>query len=191
VGQLRRVLGDEPDGLARATELLGRASGDLAPAGKPLFAGLVAQGLPGDPLGDAWRLADRLREFRGDAHVAAWTDAGFDAVEIGLLTELYWGLPLRTYIRSRAWSSDDLDAGEERLAARGLVADGAFTEAGRAAREAVEEATDRQCQPIIDALGDGLHELVTILAGWSKAIRAAHAYPAAGPMDLARPNWGG
>jgi hypothetical protein len=75
----------------------------------------VSLGLPGDPLGDAWRLADMLREYRGDAHTSAWTAAGFDATEIGLLTELYWGLPMRTYIRTRAWSDADLDAAEDRL----------------------------------------------------------------------------
>ena len=52
-----------------------------------------------------------LREYRGDAHTAAWTSAGLDATEVGLLTELYWGLPMRTYIRTRAWSDDQLDAG--------------------------------------------------------------------------------
>jgi hypothetical protein len=185
VGQLRRVLGPAPEGIERAVGLLHRATDGLRVEGKPLFAGLVALGLPGDPLGDAWRLADRLREYRGDVHVNAWTIAGFDAVEIGLLTELYWGLPMRSYIRSRAWSADDLDAAESRLASRGLVDGGAFTDAGRAAREAVEVATDDACRPIVDALGDDLDELVGLLAGWSKAVQAAGGYPAAGPHDLA------
>ena len=52
-------------------------------------------------MGDAWRLADQLREFRGDAHTAAWTTAGFDATEIGLLSELYWGLPVALLHRGR------------------------------------------------------------------------------------------
>src|SRR5689334_4718453 len=104
VGQLTRILGAEPDGLARATALLRRANEPLRPEGRPLYAGLLGLGLPGDPTGDMWRLADRLREYRGDVHIAAWTSAGFDATEIGLLTELYWGLPLRSYSRTRAWS---------------------------------------------------------------------------------------
>ena len=37
-------------------------------------------------------------------------------------------------MRSRAWSDEELDAAEERLIARGLVADGGFTDEGRAAR---------------------------------------------------------
>jgi hypothetical protein len=186
VGQLRRILGDKPEGVERARELLERAGANLRPEGRPLYSGVLALGLPGDPLGDVFRLGDRLREYRGDSHTTAWTSAGFDATEIGLLTELYWGLPLRSYIRSRAWSNDELDAAEERLVARGLMADGAFTEAGRAEREAVEVATDRQCQPIIDALGDDVDELVDILLPWGAAVRAAGGYLPSGPHDLAR-----
>ena len=130
--QLVRLLGPEPEGLDRATVLLAEAQVPLRPEGRPLFAGLRSLGLPGDPMGDMWRLADCLREFRGDAHTAAWTSAGFDATEIGLLTELYWGLPLRTYVRTRAWSDEQLDAAEDRLVERGLVAGGALTAEGRA-----------------------------------------------------------
>lgn len=186
VAQLRRILGDQPDGLDRAVELLARATDGLRPEGKPLFAGLVAQGRPGEPLADAWRLADQLREFRGDVHVNAWTSAGFDATEIGLLTELYWGLPMRTYVRTRAWSDEELDAAEARLVERGLVADGGLTDAGREAREAVEVATDAGCRPIVDRLGDDVGELVTLLGGWSAQIRAGGGYPSSGPHDLAR-----
>ena len=82
-------------------------------------------------MGDMWRLADMLREYRGDAHTAAWTSAGLDATEIGLLTELYWGLPMRTYVRTRAWSDEQLDAARGAPVARGLVADGALTDDGR------------------------------------------------------------
>src|SRR2546429_8544820 len=132
--------------------------------------------MPGYDMGDLWRLADRLREYRGDAHTAAWTSAGFDAAEIGLLTELYWGLPARTYVRTRAWSDADLDAAEARLVERGLVSIGddgvaQFTDAGRAEREAVEQATDRQCRPIAEALGDDLEPLVDILLPWGTEIR--------------------
>ena len=185
VAQLTRVLGPEPEGLDRATDLLCAAGVSLRPEGKPLYAGLLSLGLPGNPMGDMWRRTDLLREFRGDAHTAAWTAAGLDATEIGLLTELYWGLPLRTYVRTRAWSDDQLDAAEDRLVARGLVASGAFTDEGRALRDAVEAATDAQCAPILDALGDDLDELIGILKPWGAAIRAAGGYPSQGPHELA------
>lgn len=183
--QLERILDPEPEGLARVTELLARANDDLRPEGRPLYAGLLSLGLPETPMGDAWRLADQLREYRGDAHTSAWTSAGFDATEIGLLSELYWGLPVRSYSRSRAWSDADFDAAEERLESRGLLADHQMTEQGRTEREAVEVATDGQCEPIVRALGDDLDELLAILLPWGKTIRDAAGYPASGPHDLA------
>ena len=176
VAQLTRILGEKPDGIDRANELLARAVEPLRPEGKPLFSGVLSQGLPGDPVGDMWRRGDQLREFRGDAHTAAWTAAGFDATEIGLLTELFIGVPSRSYIRSRAWSDAQLDAADARLEARGLFKGGQFTDDGRAAREQVERATDRQMRPTIEALGDEFDELVAILEPWSEQVREAGGY---------------
>jgi hypothetical protein len=91
---------------------------------------------------------------------------------------------MRTYVRSRAWSDLDLDAAEQRLLGRGLIADGQLTDAGRAERERVEVATDEGCAPIVANLGDDLDELVGLLAGWSQQVQDAGGYPAAGPIDL-------
>ena len=187
LAQLRRILGDEPDGLHRVVQLLLTAIEPLRPYGKPLFAGISALPMPEPPLGVAWHLGDMLREYRGDAHIAAWSGGGFDPPEIGLLTELYWGLPARSYVRTRAWTSDDLDAAQERLRSRGLLeADGsAMTEAGWAAREAVEVQTDQMCRPLTDALGEDGEELVALLAPWGAEIRAQGGYLPSGPHDLA------
>ncbi|HWE54139.1 MAG TPA: hypothetical protein VG435_01430 [Acidimicrobiales bacterium] len=185
IGQLRRILGDAPNGIERLRDLLARAAEPGAMTGRPLFAGLLAREIPDLPLGAAWRYADRLREYRGDSHSASWTAAGFDAVEIGLLTELYWALPTKSYIRTRAWSEDELDAALGRLAGRGLIEGGALTEAGRTAREEVELATDRQCRPLIEALGDDFTDVIDLLSPMGHAIRAQHGYPASGPHDLA------
>jgi hypothetical protein len=186
IGQLRRILGDEPPGLHRAVQLLLEAVDVLRPEGKPLFAGVSSLHVPDSPLGVAWRLGDRLREYRGDVHINAWTDAGIDAVEIGLLTELYWGLRPRTYIRTRAWSDADLDAATERLQSRDLLdSRGGLTDQGRAEREDVEVRTDRACGPIVDVLGDTIEELIAILRPWGDSIRAAGGYLRSGPHDLA------
>jgi len=185
VAQLRRILGDAPAGLDRANELLARAVAPLRPEGRALFSGLSSLGVPADPLAAMWRRGDLLREFRGDSHIAAWISAGFDATEIGLATELYWGLPLRSYSRTRAWSDEQFDAATERLESRGLLADGQLTDAGRAAREAVEVDTDAQMAPTVTALGDDIEELIDLLAPWGAAIRDARGYPASGPHDLA------
>lgn len=183
--QLVRILGDRPEGIEEATGLLTQANEPLRPEGRPLYAGLLSLGLPGNPMGDVWRLADRLREYRGDAHTAAWTSAGFEAAEIGLLTELYWGLPTRSYVRTRAWSDADLDAAEAALVERDLLSGGLLTDVGRTAREEVEQATDRQCRRIVEALADQFDPLVAILAPWGEAIRAAGGYLPSGPHDLA------
>jgi len=185
IGQLTRILGEKPDGVDRATELLTRAVAVCRPEGKALYSGLASLDLPGDPVGNMWRQADRLREYRGDAHIAAWTGACLDATEICLLTEPYWGLPLRTYSQTRGWTAEQFDAAEERLVARGLLKDGAFTDAGRAYREDVEVATDRMCKPLVDALGDDFDELLSIMLPWGAAIRDAKGYPPGGPHDLA------
>ncbi len=185
VEQLERILGAAPDGIDRANELLGRAVAPLEPWGRALFAGTLSQPLPGSPMGDLFRLGDRLREFRGDSHIAAWVAAGLDATEIGLLTEPYWGVPSRTYIRTRAWSDAQLDAAEARLRAAGHLADGALTESGRALRESIELATDAQMAPAVTALGTDLAELAALLEPWAKAVMDAGGYPPS-PLAITR-----
>jgi hypothetical protein len=180
--QLARILGEAPEGIDRANQLLARAAAPLAPWGRALFAGTLSQALPGTPLGDLFRLGDRLREFRGDSHIAAWVAAGLDATEIGLLTEPYWGVPGRTYIRTRAWSDAQLDAAEDRLRSAGLLGDEGLTAAGRELREAIELATDAQMTPALDALGDDHEELVAILTALSTTVMAGNGYP---PSPLA------
>lgn len=184
-GQLRRILGLKPEGIERAVELLERSNADLDVAGKPLFAGLLADATPDDPLLRAWRLADQVREYRGDAHTAAWTIEGLTACEIGMLTELYWGMASRSYVRSRLFSDADLDVAERSLAAKGLIADAALTTDGRSLREAIEAATDNTCEPMVAALGNSADELITILSGWSAHVCAQLGYPSQGPRAIA------
>ena len=186
IGQLERILGKNPNDIDTVGDLLERACAPLRPEGRPLYAGLVSQDVPRSPVGRAWRYADMLREYRGDAHTAAWTSAGFDATEIGLVSELYWHLPMGSYVRTRAWSSDQLEAAKDRLRARGLVDGDEFTDAGHAAREAVEEATDRAMTAALDALGDDHEQLCTTLEAWGKEIRAQAGYLGGGMHDLAR-----
>lgn len=186
IGQLLRVLGDSPDGATRARDLLRRATDVLRPEGRPLYAGLRSQEIPSTLTGEVWRLGDMLREFRGDSHTAAWIGAGFNACEIGILSELFWGMPVRSYSRTRGWSDDDYTIALDRLKSDSLVSsEDSLTSAGRLARERVEEATDLQMQPVVHALGDDIDELIDILRPWGASIRAAKGYPAAGPHDLA------
>jgi hypothetical protein len=186
VSQLTRLLGAEPEGVGQVIDLLSRAVEPLRVEGRPLFAGLCSLPMPESSLGTMWRLGDMLREYRGDSHIAAWTTAGLTAAEIGLLTELYWGLPMRTYTRTRGWTGDEFDEATESLSARGLIDDSGFTDAGRGLRERIETDTDRQMAPAIDALGDGVDDLLATLKPWGATVRAGCGYPASGPHDLAR-----
>ena len=185
IAQLHRLLGETPIGIDRVNELLERAVAPLRPEGRALFAGLRSQAVPESPVGRMWRLGDMLREFRGDSHVTAWVSAGVDATEIGLLTELYWGLSMRSYSRTRAWTPEQFDAAEERLHLRGWLDGAALSPAGRQAREAIETATDGQMGPVINALGDDLDELLALMRPWGEVIRAGRGYLPSGPHDLA------
>lgn len=185
IAQLERVLGPSPEGVGRARELLARTCEPLRPEGRPLYAGVLSQAMPDTDLGAVWRLGDMLREFRGDSHTAAWIGADLDATEIGLLSELYWGLPMRSYSRTRAWTDEQFDAAHDRLQSRGLVDAVGFTPHGHQVREQIEIDTDRQMDRAMAVLGGDLDELLAILLPWGAAIRDAKGYPASGPHDLA------
>jgi hypothetical protein len=185
IAQLHRVLGESPKGALQALALLQRAVEPLRPEGRPLYAGLRSLSVPDSTVGAIWRLGDMLREYRGDSHTAAWISAGFSACEIGILSELYWGLPIKSYSKSRGWTDVEYNDAISRLERDGLLKDNALTDAGRHARDLVENATDIQCQPIVDALGDDITVLIAILRPWCVQIRDAKGYPAAGPHDLA------
>lgn len=183
LGQLHRILGVVPDGLDRVNELLLRANSGLQVAGKPIYAGVVALGLPDEPMLLMWRLSERLREYRGDAFVAAFTVAGFDGCEIQILTERLAGDPPRAYVTTRGWSEDEIDAAEKRLQEKGLLEGDEATPAGAEAREQLERVVDRMCAPIEQALGDNLPELAARLQQWGDAIRSADGYYWSGPPE--------
>ena len=184
--QLDRILGPEAEGAERIEELLMRATDELDCVGRPLAAGIQALDDADHWYGTIFRRGDLLREFRGDSHTIAWVQTGINATELGLLTELFWGLPLRTYSRTRGWSEEDFDEAEESLRSRGfLTGEGTFTDAGRQFREDIERTTDALMAPVMTALGDDAEELIDLLADWGRQIRAAKGYLSSGPHDLA------
>jgi hypothetical protein len=181
---LETILADDQTDAAAVAAAFSRAV-DVCPVeGRPLFAGVMAGDLPAGPLERCWFLGDALREFRGDSHTAAWVSEGLNAVQIGLLTELFWGLPLKSYVRTRAWSEEQLDEGIESLSQRGLISDGAFTPTGRSLRAAIEHRTDAQMVHAIQAMGEATTPTIATLDRWSATVRAHHGYPASGPQDL-------
>ena len=104
---------------------------------------------------DRWHGQSLLREFRGDGHIAALTMEGLTGLEALISHAASGDVPAAILKASRAWSDDEWQAGIEGLAAKGIVdADGAFTEAGRAQRDAIEAATDRLAMAPYATLGD-------------------------------------
>lgn len=186
VAALERMLGAAPEGAERATELLRRMADACTNAGRPLYSGLQSLGWPGDVLGDLWRSADLVREHRGDGHTCAWVSHGVTAIEVLLMTEAWWGLDLNTYMRTRGWPADEVDATLASLDERGLLADGKLTDAGTELRSSIESMTDRGEQAVVDAVSDAeMDELFTLLEPWSRAILTSGGYPT-DPSQLTR-----
>ena len=178
--QLERLLGEEPQGAARATELLRRVADNSRISGHPFFAGLASQPWPGTVCGDLWHAADLVREHRGDTHTAAYNAAGFSAVDMMILTELWWGLPHGLYLASRHWDETSIAESLDGLRAEGYVEGDppAITASGIAARVEVEDATDVGEAYVLDALTDAeREELFAILRPMAATIVAGGGYP--------------
>jgi len=170
-GHLADVLGPAPDGIDRAIELLVPVALAGPPEGHPVYSGLRSLGFPGSPLGDVWRACDLVRERRGDSHRNAWVAAGFDPVEINVLTELWRAVPVGSVTTNQmGWSADDCDGALARLTEAGLVAGGDLTGEGRAARDEIESATDRQEEALAEVLGSDAEELFGLLGPWAREV---------------------
>ena len=174
---LTRILGPSPDGLSWATEILTRMGTQANGEGRALYSGLLSLGFPDDPIGAFWRAADLVREHRGDSHIAAWIDQDLDACEIGVLTDPWRGQPLKSWVRSRGWTEDELDAAIERLRSRGYLEGDGITPAGWALREDIEQATDAMEGRVVASLGDDADRLFELMDGWCELVVAAHGYP--------------
>jgi hypothetical protein len=172
---LHRILGEaDPSG---AVAILRPIMESVDYAGRMLFAGLRSLPFPDDAITQLWRVCDYVRERRGDGHIASWVAAGCDAVEISLLTELFWGLPIATYTFTRGWTQQQVDAGIARLETKGYVDDKQFTDAGRDYRRSIEAATDALEADIVEALGDRAEELFGLLEPMQQAVLDAKGYP--------------
>lgn len=153
---LRRLAGEALDAsrLAEATTIAGRMVDGVGDAGRPLAAANRAVPEPDDPWELLWQRVTVIREWRGDVHIAALVAASVDPVEALLLHAATGRVPLAVLKATRQWPEADYDAGVARLQARGLLgADAAFTDDGRAFREAIETTTDEASSPLVEAVG--------------------------------------
>jgi hypothetical protein len=169
------LAGDDP---TEAADLLADAAESADGTGRPLFSGLRGRGRPADPVQRLWWACDLVREHRGDTHVAVANAAGLGPIEMNVLTECWLDMPLLSYTATRAWPEAAMQAAVDGLTGRGWLRDGALTDAGRAARAAIEDQTDAAEQAIVAAMGSRLDEVCDRLDDWGERCIAAGAFPA-------------
>ncbi|MFI7542730.1 hypothetical protein [Actinoplanes sp. NPDC049599] len=155
---LTRGLGDDvvksPE-VAEAAELARRAAESAVAyaAGRPLFAAHAELDWPDAPHLVLWHAQTLLREFRGDAHVAALLVAGLSGLQ-SIVLHAASGQANATFLRaSRGYTREQWAAEVAALQERGLLAGEELSDAGRALREGIEADTDRLAVPAYRVLG--------------------------------------
>jgi hypothetical protein len=180
---LTRLLGGADAAAPEVAELAGllrEACTVLTPEGRPLYAAHADQPWPEEPVLSLWHGATLLREHRGDGHVACLLRAGLTGLE-SLVTHTLTGRGFTEPAAraTRGWSDEEWAAAVDRLAARGLVADGALTEAGVALRAEIEAGTDElSAAPWVHLGPERNTRVVELGRGLSARLVAAGAYPA-------------
>jgi len=189
---LRRTFGPDVTGsdMARGAELARSAVEGLSIDGRPLAAANVALGWPEDPHLALWHAATVLREHRGDGHVSALVAAELDG-RGALVTMAATGAVPRALLQAaRGWDDEAWDESVAALVERGwLNEDSTLTASGTAARQEIEDLTDRLAAGPWKRLGDdGTESLRTVLAPLAKAIASTGAVPVPNPIGLPPPD---
>lgn len=141
---LRRLVPDVDEVAGRVSGPLAEAVAHADPGGRPLFAANRDLPLPEDPVERLWQLCTTLREHRGDGHVALLTAAGIDGLAAHVLIAADQGTDPELLQRARGWTAEDWADRSELLVSAGLLTGaGTLSEAGRNARTAIEDGTDR------------------------------------------------
>jgi hypothetical protein len=178
VAALRRILGDlvgTPE-LARAAELLARASTSAPTNGRVMYAGLRSLPMPEQPLTRLWHAANMLREHRGDGHIVALVSERIGGTEAHVLSALDLGIhPAESFGRIHHLPRARLAEVMDGLRVRGLVdAEGRFTAEGRATKDRIEALTDRLAEAPYEGLStEELDELIVLLEPVSQRLVAA------------------
>ncbi|WP_448613871.1 SCO6745 family protein [Modestobacter sp. URMC 112] len=181
---LTRLLGGpaaaEAEDVVELGGLLREACAALTPEGRPLYAGHADQPWPEEPVLQLWHAATLLREHRGDGHVAALVRSGTTGLEALVAHTLTGrGFTQPAAQTTRGWSDEEWAGALAGLAHRGLVADGALTEAGTRARAELEQETDALSAAPFEHLGAERTERVAELAGvFAARLTAGGAFPA-------------
>ncbi|MFT4298733.1 MAG: hypothetical protein QM597_03740 [Aeromicrobium sp.] len=164
-----------------------RLAGQLDFAGRPLAAAHRSLPVPSDPVGRLWHAATVLREYRGDCHVAVLTAAGLGGVEANALAAAT-GLVPPSQHESRGWTQDEWIAAFGRLQQFGWVDGTTATDTGHAARERLEDATDRSCGAGLDQEATArAYALTNDLLPIARAVEASGAVAYPNPTGVPRP----
>jgi len=119
-------------------------------AGRAMAAAHANLPRPADPIGRLWWAATVLREYRGDSHVALLVAAGLDGAAANALAVADGRAPGRQQ-EARGWNDDEWMAAYEHLRRRAWTNEhGEITDAGKAARAQIEDATDRVSSACFD-----------------------------------------
>jgi hypothetical protein len=180
---LRRILGSsvaEGSEVAEAAALARTAATapTMSVVGRPLYAGHASLPWPDAPHLVLWHAISRLREYRGDGHIAALVGAGLGAVDALVIHAGTGEVPRAALQQSRAWDDASWEAGVARMHARGWVdPDGSLTASGREHRAGVEDLTDRLALAPWEHLGaEGCARLRSLVRPLSQAVVAANTF---------------
>ena len=183
---LRRVWGPdaESDQVRRAADLAWQAAQACDTAGRVLGAGNQALDRPDPPHLALWQACTTLREHRGDGHNAALIGAGIGPVQGHLLKIAAGETAPSDLRRGRNWPDSDWAEATDDLVDRGWVTrSGGLTGEGTAARDAVEQATDRAAERPWRVLGEArTNQLVDLLTRLAREVIAADAFPLPNPI---------
>ncbi|HEY7946825.1 MAG TPA: hypothetical protein VID75_04055 [Acidimicrobiales bacterium] len=187
---LGRIFGSDRSSpeVVEAADIARRAAESVTVVGRPLAAGNAALPWPSDPLLALWQATTVLREHRGDGHVAALVDAGLDGCQAHISFVATGAVSRPVLQPARGWSDDEWEAAERALVERGWVEAGdagKLTPFGVAARQQIEDATDRMAMEPWDRIGDeATNRLKSLLKPMASRIAELGLIPAINPIGL-------
>ncbi len=185
---LRRLLGDAvgSEAVVEAAALARRAAEACDLPGRPIHAAHAGLPWPEEPHLVLWHAATLLREHRFDGHVAALTVEGLDGCAANITLSASGVIDPEELRGFRGFSAEEWAAAAGGLRDRGwLDAAGRLTADGEAARQRVEERTDRLAAAPAEALGEaGCERLEQLLAGLDELILGGGGFPVPNPIGL-------
>jgi hypothetical protein len=185
-----RIFGSDRSGsdLASAAAIARRAAESVTTVGRPLAAANAALAWPDDPMLVVWQATTILREHRGDGHVAALVEAGLNGLEAHISFVGAGGVTRGVLQPARGWSDEEWEGAERAMVARGWLDEtdpGKLTLVGAAARQQIEEATDRMAVEPWQKIGDeATAELRALLKPMAARIAELGLIPVLNPIGL-------